>query len=162
MVVSFAQGLIFYDNRIKNSVMLAVTMGLFQAGMPVIGYTGADYIYELAAPFSKWIVFSIFFVLGMKFILDSFQPKKQEICCIGFKCLISLGVATSIDALVSGASLNFSASPLTFACFVIGIVSFLMSMSGFWLGNFVRTVPSKFLEILGGLILIFLSIKSLM
>ena len=43
---------------------------------------------------------------------------------------------------------------------IIGIASFIMSMTGFWSGNFIKHIPSKYLEITGGIILILLAIKS--
>lgn len=161
MLASFSQGLIFTGNRVKNSLALAVSMCIFQGGMPIIGYIGANYISELVAPFSKWITFAIFAVLGIKFILESFQKEKENICCIGLKCLVSLGIATSIDALVSGASLNFSNTSLPLACIIIGAASFIMSLFGFWFGNMLKKFPSNYLELLGGLILIFLAIKTI-
>lgn len=161
-VVSFSQGLIFKHNRLRNSLYLAVTMGLFQGLMPLIGYLGADYLYKLIVPYSKWIVFTIFFALGMKFILEAFQPKKGEICCIGLKCLIGFGIATSIDALVSGATIRLTHTNLVFACTLIGIASFIMAIGGFWLGNFIKNIPSKYLELSGGIILILLAIKALL
>lgn len=161
LIVSFSQGLIFNKNRTKNSLRLAFTMGLFQGGMPCIGFLGASYIHMLVAAFSKWLVFTIFLLLGLKFISEAFEEEKEKVCCIGFKCLISLGIATSIDALVAGASLNFTHTPLLLSVIIIGVMSFIMSLCGFWFGNFVKTFPSKYLEITGGLILIFLAFKSL-
>ncbi len=154
-VVSFSQGLIYKSEKVKNSLILACVMGAFQGFMPFIGYFGTEYIHSIVEPFSKAIVFTIFFVLGLKFILEAFQPKK-EIACVGLEC-VWLGIATSIDALVSGASLNLTSSPLILAAIIIGIISFLMSMCGFWLGNFTKVFPSKYMEITGGLILIFLA-----
>lgn len=161
LIVSFSQGLIFYKKRTINSLRLAVTMGLFQGIMPCIGYVGAAYIYNFVAPYSKWFVFAIFFILGLNFILESFNTEKEKICCIGFRCLISLGIATSLDALVAGASLNFSQTPLILPAVIIGAASFIMSLGGFWFGNFLKKFPAKYLEITGGIILIFLAVKSL-
>ncbi len=160
LIVSFSQGLIFTKYRTKNSLRLAFTMGLFQGLMPCIGFIGTDYIHSIVAPYSRWLVFAIFILLGIKFISEAFQEDKEEICCIGFRCLISLGIATSIDALVAGASLNLTHTPLVFSALIIGIFSFIMSICGFWFGNFVKTFPSKYLEISGGLILIFLAVKA--
>ena len=162
LIVSFSQGLVFNKNRTVNSLKLALSMGFFQGFMPCIGYTGAEYIYDFVAPFSKWIVFAIFFILGLKFILEAFENRKKEICCIGLKCLISLGIATSIDALVSGAGLNFTSTPLITSALIIGIASFIMSLCGFWFGNLFKKFPHKYLEIAGGIILIFLAAKSIM
>ena len=161
LVVSFSQGLIFNKNRTKNSLSLAFTMGIFQGLMPVIGYVGADVINSYVEKFSDWLVFAIFLMLGLKFIFEAFQEKEKTICCIGFKCLISMGFATSIDALVAGASLNFSGTKLFVPAVIIGIASFLMSLSGFWFGNSFKKFPSKILEIAGGVILIGLALKAI-
>ncbi len=161
-IVSFSQGIIFKHNRTKNSLKLALIMGLFQGLMPVIGFVGTDYMYKLIVPFSKWIVFGIFFILGTKFIVEAFQPKEEEIQCIDLKCLLGLGLATSIDALVSGASIRLTNTSLLLSVITIGLASFLMSLSGFWTGNFVKNLPSKPLEITGGVILILLAVKSLL
>lgn len=136
-------------------------MGIFQGIMPIIGYVGTNSLYKLLVPYSRWIVFAIFFTLGAKFILESFQPKENEVQCIGFKCLMSLSFATSIDALVAGASLKLTNTGLLTSVLIIGFASFLMSLIGFWVGNFVKNIPSKYLEQVGGLILIVLAIKSL-
>lgn len=161
LVVSFSQGLIFKTNRLKNSFSLAFVMGLFQGLMPIIGYVGTDYLYKLVVPFSRWIVFGIFVILGIKFITEAFQEKEDKIQCIDLKCLIGLGLATSIDALVAGATLRLTATNLLFSCLYIGVMSFVMSHCGFWGGNFIKRIPSKYLEIAGGVILILLAIKSL-
>lgn len=160
-VVSFSQGLIFNTNRLKNSLRLAVIMGLFQGLMPVIGYVGTNSLYNLIVPYSKWIVFGIFFILGAKFILEAFKQKEEEIQCIGLKCLVSLGVATSIDALVSGATLRLTGANLILSMSLIGLASFFISLAGFWSGNFIKNIPSKYLETAGGVILVLLAFKSL-
>lgn len=161
LVVSFSQGLIFTSNRTKNSLALAITMGLFQGLMPVIGYVGADVISKYVESYSQWLVFGMFLILGLKFIFEAFNEKEDDICCIGLKCLLSMGFATSIDALVAGASLNFTKTPLFLAALIIGFASFIMSLSGFWFGNFFKSFPSKYLEITGGVILIILAVKAL-
>lgn len=160
-VVSFSQGLIFKSEKVKISFKLALTMGLFQGVMPVIGYIGTNSLYKYVVPYSKWIVFGIFLLLGLKFIVESFQPKEKEVQCIGLKCLLGLGLATSIDALVSGASIRLTQTSLLISVMIIGIASFLMSIGGFRSGNFIKNIPSKYLEITGGLILVALAIKSL-
>lgn len=160
-VVSFSQGLIFKSEKVKNSFKLALIMGLFQGAMPVIGYIGTNSLYKYVVPYSKWIVFGIFLLLGLKFIVESFQLKEKEVQCIGLKCLLGLGLATSIDALVSGASIRLTQTSLLISVMIIGIASFLMSIGGFCSGNFIKNIPSKYLEITGGLILVALAIKSL-
>lgn len=101
------------------------------------------------------------FILGAKLIYEAFNEKEENICCIDFKCLIGMGLATSIDALASGISLNLTKTPLILSMLIIGFMSFLMSISGFWLGNFFKKLPSKYLEISGGTILLLLALKNI-
>lgn len=160
-IVSFSQGLIFKHNRVKNSMFLALTMGIFQGLMPCAGYAFAEIVHRYVTPFGNLMVFIIFLILGIKFIAEAFQKKEDTVCCIDLKCLIGMGVATSIDALVSGCSLNFSRTLLTEPALLIGFVSFLMSLIGFWSGNLVKNLPSKYMNITGGIILIVLALKQL-
>lgn len=159
-VVSFSQGLALRTERVKSSLALALTMGLCQGIMPIFGYFGTEIVSKYIAPFSKWLVFAIFLTLGAKFIYEAFQEKEEKICCIAFKSLVIMGIATSIDAFASGITLKLTNSPLLLSTLIIGIISFCMSVKGFWLAVFFQKLPSKLLEILGGLILIGMAIKA--
>lgn len=162
-VVSFSQGLIFTANRRKNSFLLALTMGIFQGVMPAIGYVFANFINKYVEAFSHWLVFTIFMILGIKFIIEAFEKKEYEpVCCIGFTCLMTMGIATSIDALAAGASISFSGAEILLPALVIGCASFLMSLFGFWFGNLFKKFPSKILEISGGIILMALAVKAVL
>lgn len=160
MVVSFSQGLSLSSNRIKNSLILAATMGFCQGIMPVFGYFGTEMISKYIAPYSQWLVFAIFMTLGLKFIYEAFKDKEEKVCCIDLKCLAAMGIATSIDAFASGITLKLTYTPLLISAFIIGLMSFYMSAKGFWLAVFFQKLPSKFLEILGGVILIIMAIKA--
>ena len=162
LIVSFSQGLLFKSQRVKDSLKLAFCMGLFQGLMPIIGYIATDKIYNLINHYSKWIVFGIFFILGLNFILQAFsKAEKEEIQCIDLKCLIMLSIATSIDALISGTTIKLTSTNLLLSALIIGITSFIMSQLGFWSGNYIENIRKKFLHILGGLILLILAIKSI-
>jgi putative Mn2+ efflux pump MntP len=124
--------------------------------------------------------------LGLKFIFEAFEEKEDEAFCIGVKCLVALGVATSIDALAAGAGIRLAVADIVFPAVLIGAASFLMSLGGFWSGNCIKRFPvrltrshetafrlspsrrpsasahSRYLEIFGGLILIGLAVKALL
>lgn len=76
LVVSFSQGLIFTNNRTKNSLALAFTMGIAQSIMPLLGYVGVGLLSKYIEAYSEWLVFAIFMALGIKFIYEAFQKKK--------------------------------------------------------------------------------------
>lgn len=161
-VVSFSQGLIVKEEKELNSLKLAFTMGVFQALMPAFGYLFAFLISGLVKDFSHLLVFVIFLILGINFITEAFvEDTEEKSSCIDLKCLMLLGLATSIDALGAGASLRFSENNLGIPALVIGVVSFVMSIIGFWGCTFFQKLPSKVMEICGGVILIGLAVKSL-
>lgn len=77
LVVSFSQGLIFTNNRTKNSLALAFTMGIAQSIMPLLGYVGVGFLSKYIEAYSEWLVFAIFMALGIKFIYEAFQKKRR-------------------------------------------------------------------------------------
>lgn len=160
LVVSFSQGLIYNTGRLKIALTLAVTMGLFQGIMPVFSYFFTDFVNDLIQPYAKIVVFVIFMFLGLRFIIEAFQKREENICCLHLKCVLGLGVATSIDALASGINLNLTNSSILLSSIIIGIVSFIMSLFGFYSAKVLKHVPEKFLFILGGIILIVLAFKA--
>lgn len=162
LIVSFAQGLIFKTKRVQNSLNLAIFMGLFQGLMPLIGYFGTYKVYKYLFQYSKHIVFWIFFILGTHFLLEAIEKEeKPKITCIGLKCLLSFSIATSIDALIAGATIKLTSSNLFLCAILFSTFAFLMSLAGFWLGNSIKNIPAKFLQIFGGIILIVLAFKAL-
>ena len=161
-VVSFCQGLILTKDRVKNSFSLAICMGIFQGIMPVISYFATNIFIEYLQQFAKIIVLFIFLALGIKFICEALKNTKDcQIIKITFISLISMGIATSIDALGAGVSLKLTSSEIILSSVVIGLASFFMSLSGFWSGNFLKKFQSKYLEFAGGIILILLALKTL-
>jgi putative Mn2+ efflux pump MntP len=86
--------------------------------------------------------------------LTNFNPFKLSV-------LISLSVATSIDALVVGLSFGFLDMPILFPVIVIGIVTFIASMLGMLFGKYIPKKRSRQSLILGGAILIFIGGKIL-
>jgi len=162
-VVSFSNGLIFTKNKRANSLMLAASVGFFQFLMPVIGFYFAKSVNKYVEPYDHWIVFAIFIFLGLKFIKDAFKEEKEEKidCYLCFRYILLVSVATSIDALGAGVSIAFMNVNILFPAIVIGVITFVNSLLGFWGGYLFKKFPTRNLEIFGGLILILLAFKVL-
>lgn len=162
-VVSFSNGLIFTQNKRINSLMLAFSVGFFQFLMPVIGYFTAQSVSKYVEAYDHWIVFAIFILLGAKFIKDAFAEKEEDKinCYLCFKYILLVSVATSIDALGAGVSIAFTGTKILFPAIIIGVVTFINSLLGFWGGYLFKKFPTKNLEISGGVILILLAFKIL-
>lgn len=163
-VVSFSNGLIFTKNKRVNSLMLAASVGFFQFLMPVIGFFAAQSVSKYVDAYDHWIVFGIFVLLGAKFIKDSFKDEKEEKinCYMCFKYIFLISIATSIDALGAGVSIAFTKTQIWFPAIIIGIITFINSLLGFWGGYLFKKFPTKNLEITGGIILILLAFKILL
>ncbi|MBR1943147.1 manganese efflux pump [bacterium] len=161
-VVSFAHGLIMEQNRFKNSLLLASFTGFFQALMPLIGYFVTQSLFKFIEPVGKWLVFAIFMYLGLKIIQEAFENDREVPTCLSLSCLFAVAIATSIDALAAGVTLSLTSTNIFKSIILIGATTFFFALAGYWAGCCLKRFPTKFLEIFAGLILIFLSIKSLL
>lgn len=160
-VVSFSYGLTFTQNRFKNSLNLALFTGLFQGVMPIIGYFLTGFVKSYIEPYAGFIVFAIFTYLGIKFIKEAFDKEKEKQLCIDLKCLLLVGIATSIDAFSAGISLSLFGNKILKPAMLIAFVTFINSVLGFVLGGKLKHMPTRGLEISAGILLILLGVKNL-
>lgn len=159
--VSFAHGLVLEKNRFRNSMMLGLFTGVFQAIMPLIGYSVTTPFYKYIQPLSKWIVFAIFLYLGLKIIKESFDEEREIPQCLSIPCLFMIAIATSIDALAAGVTLALTSANIFKSVLLIGFTTFMFAIVGYWSGCCLKKLSTKVLEVSAGVILIFLAIKSL-
>ena len=159
-VVSFSYGLKYDRERLKNAMFLASFTGVFQGLMPVIGYYLTGMVRTYIYPYADVIVFLIFSYLGFKFIIEAFQKRKEKNLCIDLKCLFLIGVATSIDAFSAGISLSLYGNLILKPALLIAAVTFVNSNIGFYTGGKLKNMPSKYLEITAGFLLLALGLKA--
>lgn len=163
MIVSFSYGLIVNKNRLYNSLKLSAAFGFFQFFMPVTGWWLTGYIYNYLKMYSKWIVFIVFLVLGLKFLKEAFSTQEDDIqsSCISVVCLFCLALATSIDALGAGVSIKFLDTSIVLPSLLIGLITFVLSVFGFWITSIFKFVNKKYIDIIGAALLIYLSVKAI-
>lgn len=159
MIVSFSYGLVYKNERLKNSMLLALFTGIFQGLMPIIGYYLTNAVKTNISHYADWIVFFIFTYLGVKFIIEAFEKEKEKELCIDPKCLFLIGIATSIDAFSAGISLSLYGNRIFKPAILIAIITFINSHLGFFIAGKLKNLPSRVLLIVGGLLLIFLGIE---
>ena len=161
-VVSFSQGLVFKNQKRKNSLILAFFLGFFQFLMPLVGYYTSLAFYIELQFIGKWLIFGIFLLLGAKFIAEAFsKTPKKEVQNLSIIQLLFFAVATSIDAMGAGVALCLSDANIWASAVLIGIITFINSLLGFWGGYLFKEFPTKYLQICGGIILIALGINAL-
>ena len=166
--VSVASGVIVRRNEARVLLRQGFFFGLFQALMPLLGWALTVRFSEWLEVVDHWIAFGMLAFIGGKMIWDSFHEEEAgHFNPRNLKTQLLLAVATSIDALAVGISFACTGyhtlGSLALPLFLIGIVSFVMSLAGYLLGvRFGEVVNQKVRpELLGGLILIGIGIKIL-
>ena len=137
--------------------------GFFQGVMPVIGWAIGVKFIDLISAWDHWIAFGLLFIIGGKMIYDDLTSGEEEGVdehSISIYQLLLLALATSIDALAVGFSLIFLKSILL-PVLIIGIVTFALSLAGFYLGHKYKHFGHNKTRIIGGLILIAIGTKIL-
>ena len=163
LAVSVTGGAVIRNCTVCNMVKIGSFMGITQATMTVLGYLAGVGFQKYITAFDHWIAFVLLLYLGGKMIYDSTQEEDED-CKTNPLCnetLFGLSIATSIDALAIGISLAILKSDIIIQASLIGIITFLMSVSGVYFGSrFGRKVDLK-LDLIGGLILIGIGAKIL-
>jgi putative Mn2+ efflux pump MntP len=110
------------------------------------------------------VAFILLALVGGRMIWESFrhEDSKKPIDISKGILLVTLAVATSIDALAVGLSFAFLKVNIAIACVTIGVVAFGVTVAGFTLGRKVRTWLSKYAEAIGGIILIAIGLRILL
>lgn len=160
--VSIASGTKSSRIKLVDALKVGATFGLFQAGMPVIGWLIGETFRDKVDSYTGLIAFVLLSVIGLKMIYDAVKEEDEEVTSsISFKLLIGMGIATSIDALIVGTTLVLIKVPLFISVLIIGIVTFILSILGYSFGVKLGTTFGKRIEIVGGLLLIFIGITFL-
>lgn len=157
-------GLSIKQRSIRKSLIVGLYFGLFQALMPLIGYSLGSQFDDKIAEFDHWLAFILLAFIGLRMIKESFAKEEidfsegQEVS-LGFKTMLPLALATSIDALAVGISFAFLSVRILPAVSLIGFITLLISMLGVKIGNVFGTKFKQNAEIFGGVILILIGLK---
>ncbi len=150
--------------KIKKSYALRIAFffGLFQALMPVLGWLLGLSFKNLIAAFDHWIAVSLLSAIGIKMIIEAFKNEDQKAIQITqMWVLLSLSLATSIDAMVVGISFAFLDFNIILTTAIIGIITFLITLLGLYIGKKFTFISGKKAEIMGGIVLIGIGVKIL-
>ncbi len=151
----------------KKEWAMPVAYALFQGIMPLIGYFLGSFFAKYLLGVADYLTAGIFFVLGVKIIIDLLsegknehsQPAKSKFT---YGLLALQALATSIDALFVGITFINVAFSVYLAVIIIAVVTFALTALAILLGKKLGKVFGKYAEWVGAAILIILSIKSLL
>jgi putative Mn2+ efflux pump MntP len=144
---------------------IALSFGLFQALMIVIGWLAGRTVIDIIASYDHWLAFGLLLFVGGRMIWESLHEKDGEEASrdiTGWLFLLMLSIATSLDSLAVGLSFAFLKVNLTLASATIGVVAFIITLFGFFAGKKLGAIIGKRAEIIGGIILILIGVRILL
>lgn len=144
-----------------KTVKIGACFGIFQALMPILGFLLASTFANQIKSIDHWVAFFLLGFIGIQMIKESREAYCEVDRNFDYKTLIILGVATSIDAMAVGISFAFLDVNIIQAAILIGLVTFLISMFGFNIGNKLGIKSKQIAEFAGGVILIIMGSRIL-
>ena len=151
--------------RLGDALRVALLFGGFQAAMPTLGWLLGDRFAPLITAWDHWVAFVLLAGIGAKMIYEALSLHAEKPATpadtFGWRPLVILAVATSIDALAAGITLPLLGVPPVMALVVIGAVAAVFSFVGVYVGRRFGDRLGKKLDIFGGLLLIGLGVKTL-
>ena len=164
--VSVANGITRREARLKGALTAGFFFGLFQAIMPFLGWAVGGRFAALITTYDHWVVLALLAFVGGKMLFEAIKSRKEPLsgsAALGLKFLLAASLATSIDALAVGVSLALESHrglDILLDCAVIGVITFAVCFAGFLLGKRVGAKYKTAAEIVGGLVLIGIGVKT--
>jgi putative Mn2+ efflux pump MntP len=164
--VSIATGVNLKNVDSRQMFRLSWHFGLFQALMPIIGWSAGLSIRHYIEHFAHWIAFGLLAFVGVHMIKEAFQDDKAEKPIKDYTkgmTLVMLSVATSIDALAVGFGLSMLKISIWIPALIIGIVAGAFTLIGMRIGERISAAErlSLYAETMGGIVLISIGLNIL-
>ena len=163
--VSISLGIRHPKYRMSYALKIAFMFGFFQAFMPIAGWVLGDQFRVFITSYDHWVAFIILFFIGGKMVYQGLKPSEDnngDKDCDSFKLLLTLSVATSLDALAVGISFAFLKVNIWTSAAIIGVVTFIISFIGAELGDKIGGRFKNKAEVFGGVILLLIGSKILL
>jgi len=155
------RGLFAPDHSWRGPLLMALLFGLFQGGMPLIGYFAGTVFSSFFSLYAPWIALALLAFIGGKMIWESLHESEEEEQNAEFtlKELIVLAIATSIDALATGVIFIPCPERVWLGVGIIALTSLLFSVAGYAIGIIFGKRFHFNVELLGGIILVGIGLK---
>ena len=158
--VSVGKGMTLKRVLPRHALTAGVWFGVFQGLMPIIGYFVGRSFAEYVVSVDHWIAFGLLVLIGLNMIRETiWGDDDEQDGNFGFRSMLIMAIATSIDALAVGISMAFLNVNIWISATVICAVTLVISAAGVYLGSAFGSRLGSKAGIVGGLILIAIGIK---
>ncbi|MEE3380591.1 MAG: manganese efflux pump MntP family protein [Succiniclasticum sp.] len=148
-------------SRLRGAVRFGAWFGFFQFLMPVIGFYCASWAIDYIRDYDHWVAFFLLMYLGLNMIRES-REACELVDSYSARRMLTLAVATSIDALAVGISFAFLNVRVLESSVLIGVVTFCFSFAGGLIGFRLGERFRSRAESVGGVVLCLLGVKILL
>lgn len=147
----------------KQWLLVALPFTLIQPSLALIGWFAGEGMRFFIGELDHWIAFLLLLMIGCKMIYGSTKSRASEKNILELKpaLLITLAVATSIDAFAVGIGLGFIDAPLLLTVAAIAAITFFMVMTGGFVGKNFAKFFKRYAETAGGVMLMLIGLKIL-
>ena len=168
--VAICKGLATEKATLKNMLIVGAWFGSFQALMPFIGCTVGSAFMSYIEGLDHWIAFILLGFIGANMIREALSGDDECECecedaSFAPKVMLTMAVATSIDALAAGVGMSVDLSgmgQIIFAVLMIGVITCILSAVGVKIGNVFGSKYKFVAELSGGIVLILMGAKILL
>ena len=166
--VAICKGLSTEKVQIKHMLVVGAWFGSFQALMPFIGCTIGSAFLSYIETLDHWIAFILLAFIGGNMIKEALSGEEECECTdssLAPRVMLTMAVATSIDALAAGVGMSVDLNGITqilFATLSIGVITFALSALGVKIGNVFGSRYKFLAELSGGVVLVGMGIKILL
>lgn len=160
--VSLTCGFFIKKANLGHGLKIGFFFGGFQALMPILGWGASLRLNNYLQNYHHWIAFLLLLLIGLRTIHESLEIKEQKWNPLDSRVLVSLAVATSIDAFAAGVSFAFLEVDIAQAVAVIGLITFVFCSCGVLIGNKGGKYFKDYAGLIGGIILIVIGLKILL
>lgn len=148
----------------RQVLRASFAFGLFQFLMAAAGWLAGGSVVGIVSAYDHWVAFGLLALVGGRMVwgtICSRQSRSEDADITKGLVLLSLSVATSIDAFAVGLSLAFFERDVMGISLVIGLVAFIVTAAGFGLGRRVGSLLGEPARLIGGVILIGIGVRTL-
>ena len=163
MVVSIAAGIFISRITPRHVFRLAFHFGLFQAIMPIIGWLIGSSFATQIAEWDHWIAFGLLSFIGGKMAIEGIRNDVRALSSDPSRgvLLITLALATSIDALAVGLSFAMLEVSVWLPSAIIGIITGGLSTLGVLFGGRIGNRCRRGATLCGAGVLLLIGLKIL-
>ena len=140
--------------RLAGALRVGFVFGGFQALMPLGGWLVGSRFGPLVAAWDHWIAFALLTAIAGKMAWDGLRGGGGEAArpaedAIGWRILLVLAVATSIDAFAAGLTLPLLGAPVVAALAIIFAVTAVLSSAAFFFASRLARGAGRWIEVVG-------------